>query len=125
MQDESQNIEAIRNHIGQITTEDIHDVIAGRGLITIQQLYSVHLKRVNNESDFGQGENGGNGSRQEQTADYTSEIKVKRQLEEIRLSMTLQAARSLKATGIDIETTELSRLVDELRNIEKEQCTGF
>lgn len=121
LQDESQNIEAIRNHIGQITTEDIHDVIAGRGLITIKQLYSVHLKRVNNEADFGQRENNGNGSRQEQAVDYSSEIKVKRQLEEIRLSMTLQAARTLKATGIDIETTELSRLVDELRNIEKEQ----
>jgi hypothetical protein len=46
------------------------------------------------------------------------EIKAKRQLEEIRLKMTLKAAGELSKKGISIETDRLSKVVDELRKLE-------
>ena len=46
------------------------------------------------------------------------EIKAKRQLEELRLKMTLEAAGQLRKKGISIETEQLSKVVDELRRLE-------
>lgn len=43
---------------------------------------------------------------------------ARRQLEEIRLKMTLQAAMRMSGKGIDIEVTPLRQLVDELRAME-------
>lgn len=47
-------------------------------------------------------------------------ITARRQLEEIRLRMTIDSARSLTARGIDIDTTRLSDIVEELKAIERE-----
>lgn len=46
------------------------------------------------------------------------EIKAKRQLEEIRLKMTLEAASQLDKKGIKIETERLEKVVDALRELE-------
>jgi len=46
------------------------------------------------------------------------EIKALRQLEEIRLKMTLDSAAALQKKGIKVETLELSKVVDELRELE-------
>lgn len=46
-----------------------------------------------------------------------------RRLEEIRLSMTVDAARRLIKRDINIDTRELSRVVDELKNMEQELVT--
>ncbi len=43
-----------------------------------------------------------------------------RQMEELRLSMTMDAARRLVNRDINIDTRELSKVVEELKNIEKE-----
>lgn len=53
--------------------------------------------------------------------DTGSEIKARRQLEEIRLTMTISAARKLADKGIDIDTAKLEEIVDNLRQIEREQ----
>ena len=47
-------------------------------------------------------------------------VKTKRQLEEIRLKMTLESGQKMSAKGIDINTTALEKVVEELRNIEDE-----
>ncbi len=49
--------------------------------------------------------------------DYV-EVKAKRQLEEIRLKMTIEAARRLENKGIHIETERLEKIVEELRKLE-------
>ncbi len=46
------------------------------------------------------------------------EIRVKRQLEEIRLKMTTEAAAKLEKKGIKIETQKLEKVVEELRELE-------
>lgn len=46
------------------------------------------------------------------------EIRVRRQLEEIRLKMTLETAVTLARKGIKVDTMELSRVVDALRELE-------
>lgn len=48
------------------------------------------------------------------------EIEARRQLEEIRLMMSEEANRHLLRSGISIDTTELSRLVDALRIAEEQ-----
>ncbi len=46
------------------------------------------------------------------------EVRAKRQLEEIRLKMTIEAAAKLEKQGFSIETNELSKVVDALKQIE-------
>lgn len=48
------------------------------------------------------------------------ELKVQRQLEEIRLLMTKEAGLSLLKRGIEIDTTDLEMLVEELKKQERE-----
>jgi hypothetical protein len=48
------------------------------------------------------------------------EIKAKRQLEEIRLKMTLEAAARLDKKGFSIDTQPLERVVNELRELENQ-----
>lgn len=45
-------------------------------------------------------------------------IKAQRQMEEIRLKMTLEAASRLEKKGISIETQKLEKVVEELRKLE-------
>ncbi|MBD5444406.1 MAG: hypothetical protein HDR29_02520 [Lachnospiraceae bacterium] len=45
-------------------------------------------------------------------------IAARRQLEEVRLIMTIEANRKLLESGYSIDTTELEKLVDDLRQIE-------
>lgn len=45
-------------------------------------------------------------------------VRVRRQLEQIRLSMSEQAAKSLEEKGIIIDTEHIKEVIEELRNIE-------
>ena len=47
-------------------------------------------------------------------------ITVKRQLEETRLTMSIEAIRTMSAKGIDLDISNLEKLVDELREQEKQ-----
>ncbi|WP_455716439.1 DUF6240 domain-containing protein [Anaerosporobacter sp.] len=47
-------------------------------------------------------------------------VETKRQLEEIRLKMTLESGQKMVSKGISIDTTSLERVIEELRNIEDE-----
>lgn len=48
-------------------------------------------------------------------------ITAKRQLEEIRLRMTIDSARTLTGKGINIDTAKLSTIVEELKMLEREK----
>lgn len=48
-------------------------------------------------------------------------ITARRQLEEVRLQMTISANRELLKSGYVIETAELEQLVEALKNVEKQQ----
>ena len=47
-------------------------------------------------------------------------IEAKRHLEEIRLKMSVESAQKMATKGIDINTTGLEKVIEELRNIEDE-----
>ena len=49
------------------------------------------------------------------------QISARRQLEEVRLMMTIEANRKLIESGYAIDTAELEELVDALRKLEAEQ----
>ncbi|MDE6749992.1 MAG: hypothetical protein K2K21_13170 [Lachnospiraceae bacterium] len=51
-------------------------------------------------------------------AELPENISARRQLEEVRLMMTVEANRKLLESGYSIDTTELEKLVDDLRRIE-------
>ncbi len=53
--------------------------------------------------------------------DMPENITARRQLEEIRLMMTVEVNRKLLESGYSIDTTELEKLVDALRQIESRQ----
>ena len=53
--------------------------------------------------------------------DTPAAITERRQLEEIRLMMTIEANRKLIASGYSIDTTELEALVEKLKQLEQEQ----
>lgn len=57
------------------------------------------------------------------TPDYSDErfVSASRQLQEARLMMTINAGRTLEKNNISINTVEISRLVEELKNYELEQ----
>ncbi|MDE6319247.1 MAG: hypothetical protein K2M22_06010, partial [Lachnospiraceae bacterium] len=59
--------------------------------------------------------------RGEVTTDTPAAITQRRQLEEIRLMMTIEANRKLIASGCAIDTTELEALVEALKKLEQEQ----
>ena len=48
------------------------------------------------------------------------EVRAMRQLEEIRLKMTLEAASKLEQKGIKVDTQKLSKVVDDLRDLEND-----
>lgn len=54
-------------------------------------------------------------------ADVPQAVTQRRQLEEVRLVMTIEANRKLMASGYSIDTTDLEALVDALKKLEQEQ----
>ncbi len=55
------------------------------------------------------------------SAEASANITARRQLEEIRLMMTVEVNRKLLESGYAIDTTELEKLVDTLKQIEERQ----
>lgn len=53
--------------------------------------------------------------------DTPQAVTQRRQLEEVRLMMTIEANRRLMASGYSIDTTDLEVLVDALKKLEQEQ----
>ncbi|MDE6663701.1 MAG: hypothetical protein K2K46_10225 [Lachnospiraceae bacterium] len=56
-----------------------------------------------------------------QVSEYPEDITARRQLEETRLIMTIEANRKLLESGYYIDTTELERLIEDLKLIEQQR----
>lgn len=52
-------------------------------------------------------------------------ITKRRQMEEVRLKMTLQAANNLRGKGIELDIEQMENIIKELRNIEDEYYRGI
>ncbi len=57
----------------------------------------------------------------EVTQEVPAAVTQRRQMEEVRLMMTIEANRQLMARGYSIDTTELEELVEALKKLEQEQ----
>lgn len=93
-----------------VSDEAVHAVAESGDVMNIK-----NLAQAQETIDAAQGEPA------ERKADEESlkEIEAKRQLEEIRLMMTEEANRRLLKAGISVDTTELSKLVEALRETEE------
>ena len=92
-----------------ISDEAIHEVIENGQTLNLKNLTAAQKALESN------------GQKAVVAADQVSlrELEARRQMEEIRLMMTEEANRKLMRKGFSIDTTELSRLVDVLKNTEK------
>lgn len=90
------------NKVNSISADTIYDMSLCGKQLTIAAAY----KYVNDNSDI--------------ERDNLKAVSDMRQMEELRLSMTMDAARRLVNRDINIDTRELSKVVEELKNIEKE-----
>lgn len=106
-------IERAQNAVSVIqnaTDENLKTVIASQKEVTIEALQSVQNEQyVEIQST---------GIMQAVSNQDVAYITAKRQLEEIRLQMTLQASAAMLKNGIKIETESLQALVEDLRAVE-------
>lgn len=58
-------------------------------------------------------------------AEHIENITKRRQMEEIRLKMSLQAAKNLQDKGIELDINRMEEIVEELRNMEEEYYRGI
>ncbi|MBD5488766.1 MAG: hypothetical protein HDR13_08215 [Lachnospiraceae bacterium] len=78
-------------------------------------------RRAGNTADSSTAGYTGNTAAESTNAPLTENITARRQLEEIRLMMTVEVNRKLLESGYAIDTTELEQLVNALRQIESQQ----
>lgn len=89
----------------QISEEAVDQVSAEGNGLTLQ-----NLEKAQEQID-----------REGVTGNTPEQISARRQLEEVRLMMTIEANRKLLESGYSIDTTELEKLVEALKKIEQEQ----
>lgn len=92
-----------------ISDEAIHEVIENGQELNLKNLTSAQKELESN------------GQQSVPVTENVSlrELEARRQMEEIRLMMTEEANRKLMRKGFSIDTTELSKLVEVLKNTEK------
>ncbi len=118
IQDNENGPISLVENINRISDHDIVNTVVANKDITIYNLVKTRIssKEKIQDEDFIDEE--------QALEDLTGEQRVKattakRQLEEIRLKMTLEAARGLEKKGFKIETETLERVVDRLRQEEE------
>lgn len=98
--------------IQETTAQDIKEVIANELPVTISNLKDVQAKQTENTSEKA------NSKALEVIENNITYITARRQLEEIRLQMSVEANYRLLKQGISIETSSLQALITELKNAE-------
>lgn len=107
--------------INNISDEAIHNVVENE-----EQINLKNLSAAQKEIDGMQREkNNENDTITEVSEKSLQEITVKRQLEEIRLMMTQEANLKLLKSGFNIDTAELSEVVEALKNMENAMKTAL
>src|SRR5699024_2802027 len=81
---------------------------------------AAYMEDGNKPLDSGLSRKGFTKTDSEVTKDYQyEEIRAQRQMEEIRLKMTYEAAQSLEKRGFSIETQQLEKVVEALKELEE------
>lgn len=109
--------------IGSIGNEAITTAIQNGEELTIRNLVSIQEnipKRTHEDANQEESINGEDRVDEIDPGNENTyeEIRARRQLEEIRLKMTLEAASRLEKKGFSIETERLEKVVEELRELE-------
>lgn len=115
----------------EITPEDVENTVrnSGQSEVTLQQLKQSVDVRNSGQSERKDQDNVTEASEAQQNGGSQTDIRpifsemitvTQRQLEELRLRMTLPAAVRMAQKGIDIQVTSLKALVEELRQQEQE-----
>ncbi|HEX3021767.1 MAG TPA: DUF6240 domain-containing protein [Lachnospiraceae bacterium] len=130
----SDSSEAIRKALEDIKTISDEAIIAANRQYENKEITLSILKQIQNSINHnGKAADTGNMvvtdsnhnvlSKQMEVAGNYSQVDInavttKRQLEEIRLKMTLEAGQTMESKGIHVDTTSLEKVVSELREIE-------
>ncbi len=118
----------IKAQVDAITEEDIAEVLDSGKELTIRNLSNAH-EILQDHKDAISGKIKGDQTTDQtggavlQSADRENNIRfitARRQMEEIRLTMTVEINIKMIRRGVSIDTTDLSRLVDDLKSMEKE-----
>lgn len=102
--------EEVLETLEKATVENVKTLIAEKEEVTIQNLQE--LIEIEEEPSNDPGRNLRDGD--------ARVIRAYRELEELRLKMTLEASVKMMRKGIQVETTELSDLVEQLRSLEQD-----
>lgn len=102
------NLEKSANYIEAF--DNISDEAVDQVVTEGQELTLNHLQRMQEKID-----------QEGVTAGTPEQISARRQLEEVRLMMTIEANRKLLESGYSIDTSELEDLVEALKKVEQQQ----
>ncbi len=116
-------LQKVVEDVNSISSEAVSRAVREGQELTIKKLTEIQAERINSRK---RSEEQGTSLRQEYeeaelpgaSLQEYEEVKAQRQLEEIRLRMTLEAAQRLEKKGISIETERLEKIVEELRRQE-------
>jgi hypothetical protein len=108
-----------------ISDEAVDQVVTEGQTLTLHHLQQMQEKLDDeNTADSQQQpnqENAADAGEETLTAGTPQQITARRQLEEVRLMMTIEANRKLIESGYSIDTSELEDLVEQLKKIEQQQ----
>lgn len=110
-----QQAQELTQEAAAISDEAIHETVESGEVLNLRNLYATQK-----EIEARQGQQSADSVVENATGDQPEELSVKeiearRQMEEIRLMMTEEANRQLLKSGYQIDTTELSQLVEALK----------
>ena len=110
-----QQSQELTQEVAAISDEAIHETVESGEVLNLRNLYATQK-----EIEARQGQQSQDSVIESTTGDQAQELSVKeiearRQMEEIRLMMTEEANRQLLRSGYQIDTTELSQLVEALK----------
>ncbi|MGF7141640.1 hypothetical protein HNQ56_000050 [Anaerotaenia torta] len=116
-------LQKVIEDVNSISSEAVSRAVREGQELTIKKLTEIQAERINSRKRNEEQETSPRQEYEEAELPGASlqeyeEVKAQRQLEEIRLRMTLEAAQRLEKKGISIETERLEKIVEELRRQE-------
>ena len=105
----------------QVTAAAVDQTVAEGKDLTLVNLEKAMEKEDAEHVDLSAEDRGSRNSAAADSVFEEANITARRQLEEVRLMMTVEANRKLLESGYAIDTTELEELVDALRQLEQRQ----
>ena len=116
----------------QIGSDAVKDVVEKEEAVTVDNLFlaqrRMEAKVITQEDNPGFSQQGSSGSdsqeKQKQSGDNKADSENKN-LQELRLRMTLQAGYRLLNNGVNLRNTELSEMITELNHLEETMVDGL